>query len=123
MPDITYNIQMTLTRGVVNQVFAATGVTTDMSTTGILSATLDLTTATSAFNTSSASTLGLCFARSLVTSTAQTATVSFGRLDGTTLHEVVRLRPGDAALFRLAPGNYAAKAAATGRIMLQVIED
>jgi len=123
MPDISYNIQVNLTRGVVNQVFAATGVTTDMSTTGILSATLDLTTATSAFNTSSASTLGLCFARSLVTSTAQTATVSFGRLDGTTLHEVVRLRPGDAALFRLAPGNYAANAAATGRIMLQVIED
>ncbi len=123
MPDISYNIQVSLTRENVSQVFAATGVTTDMSTTGILSATLNLTTATSAFNTSSASTLGLCFARSLVTSTAQTATVSFGRLDGTTLHEVVRLRPGDAALFRLAPGNYAAKAAATGRIMLQVIED
>ena len=111
MPDISYNIQVSLTRENVSQVFAATGVTTDMSTTGILSATLDLTT------------LGLCFARSLVTSTAQTATVSFGRLDGTTLHEVVRLRPGDAALFRLAPGNYAAKAATTGRIMLQVIED
>lgn len=123
MPDISYNIQVILTRENVSQVFAATGVTTDMSTTGILSATLNLTTATSAFNTASASTLGLCFARSLVTSTAQTATVSFGRLDGTTLHEVVRLRPGDAALFRLAPGNYAAKAAATGRIMLQVIED
>jgi hypothetical protein len=123
MPDISYNIQVSLTRGVVNQVFAATGVTTDMTTTGILSATLDLTTATSAFNTASASTLGLCFARSLVTSSAQTATVSFGRLDGTTLYEVVRLRPGDAALFRLAPGNYAAKAASTGRIMLQVIED
>lgn len=123
MADVSYSIQMNLTRGVVNQVFAASGVTSDMSTTGILSATLDLTTATSAFVTSAASTLGLCFARSLVTSTAQTATVSFGRLDGTTLHEVVRLRPGDAALFRLAPGNYAAKAAATGRIMLQVIED
>jgi hypothetical protein len=49
--------------------------------------------------------------------------VSFGRLDGTTLHETVRLRPGDAALFRLAPGNYAAKAAVSGRLMLQVLED
>jgi hypothetical protein len=123
MPDITYSIQVSVNRDPVNQVFAAAGVTSDMSTTGILAATLNLTTATSAFVTASASTLGLCYARSLVTSSAQTATVSFGRLDGTTLHEVVRLRPGDAALFRLAPGNYAAKAAATGRIMLQVIED
>lgn len=123
MADISYNIQMNVTRGALNQVFAANGVTTDMSTTGVLAATLDLTTATSQFVTAAASTLGLCFARSLVTSTAQTATVSFGRLDGTTLHEVVRLRPGDAALFRLAPGDYAAKAASTGRIMLQVLED
>ena len=123
MPDITYNLQINVSRGNLVQAFAATGITTDMSTTGILAATLDLTTATSAFVTASASTLGLCFARSLVTATNQTATVSFGRLDGTTLHETLRLRPGDAALFRLAPGNYAAKAAATGKLMLQVIED
>jgi hypothetical protein len=123
VPDITYSVQVSASRGALVQQFFANGVTTDMSTTGVLAATLDLTTATSQFVTSAASTLGLCFARSLVTSTNQTATVSFGRLDGTTLHETVRLRPGDAALFRLAPGNYAAKAAATGRLMLQVLED
>ena len=123
MADITYNLQVSVTRSPLVQVFAAAGVTSDMSTTGLIAATLDLTTATSAFYTADASTLGLCFARSLVTSTSQTATVSFGRLDGTTLHEVVRLRPGDAALFRLAPGDYAAKAASTGKIMLQVLED
>jgi hypothetical protein len=123
MADITLNIQANVAKGALSQVFAATGVTSDMSTTGVLAATLDLTTATSQFVTSAASTLGLCFARSLVTSTNQTATVSFGRLDGTTLHETVRLRPGDAAIFRLAPGNYGAKAAASGRLMLQVLED
>lgn len=123
MPDITYSVQVSVARDALSQQFQANGVTTDMTTTGVLAATLDLTTATSQFVTSAASTLGLCFARSLVTGTAQTATVSFGRLDGTTLHEVVRLRPGDAALFRLAPGDYAAKAAATGKLMLQVLED
>jgi hypothetical protein len=123
MADITLNIQANVSKGALSQVFAATGVTNDMSTTGVLAATLDLTTATSQFVTSAASTLGLCFARSLVTATSQTATVSFGRLDGTTLYETVRLRPGDAAVFRLAPGDYAAKAASTGRLMLQVLED
>lgn len=123
MPDITYSLQVSVNRGNLVQQFFANGVTTDMSTTGVLAATLDLTTATSQFVTAAASTLGLCFARSLVTSTSQSQTVSFGRLDGTTLHEVVRLRPGDAAVLRLAPGNYAAKAASTGRLMLQVLED
>jgi hypothetical protein len=123
MPDITYNVQISVSRDNLVQQFFANGVTTDMSTTGVIAATLDLTTATSQFITAAASTLGLCFARSLVTSTNQSQTVSFGRLDGTTLHETVRLRPGDAAVFRLAPGDYAAKAASTGKLMLQVIED
>lgn len=123
MPDITYSLQVSANRGNFVQQFFANGVTTDMSTTGVLAATLNLTTSTTQFVTSAASTLGLCFARSLVTSTNQTATVSFGRLVGTVLHETVRLRPGDAAVFRMAPGNYAAKAAATGQLMLQVLED
>jgi len=50
--------------------------------------------------------------------------VSFGRFDGTNLHETVRLRAGEAAILRLAAGNYAARSAVGGsRLVINVIED
>jgi hypothetical protein len=40
------------------------------------------------------------------------------------MFEVVQLKPGEAAWLRLAPGNYAARAAAaTTPLMLQILED
>jgi hypothetical protein len=56
--------------------------------------------------------------------TTTTHTVSFGRLDGTALYETVRLKAGEAAVLRLAAGDYAAKAAvANTRLVLTVYED
>jgi hypothetical protein len=53
-----------------------------------------------------------------------THTVSIGRLVGTTLHDTVRLKAGEAAVLRLAPGDYAAKAAVAGtRAVLTIYED
>ena len=66
--------------------------------------------------------LGLAFARSL--STVSPPTISFGRISGTTLFETVRLRGGDAALFRMAPGDYAASSNVEGsRLVLHVLEE
>lgn len=122
MADITYNLSLNVNSGALQQNLNAAGVTSDFSTAGFLAVTLNVGTATQAINTSSASVLGLCFARSLNTTT--THTVSFGRLSGTTLFEVARLKGGDAALLRLAPGNYAAVSAmAGGRLLLQILED
>ena len=85
-------------------------------------AVLDFDYSTQAITTASASSLGLCFARSLATS--GTHTVSFGRVSGTTIFETVRLKAGDATILRLAPGNYAAKADAPGsRLLLQILEE
>lgn len=122
MPDINYSINAQVQKGSLSQQFAASGVTADIATAGILAVTLNLGTAVTQISTATLGSLGLCFARSLATTT--THTVSFGRFDGTTLHETVQLRAGEAAIFRLAAGNYAARAAVGGsRLVLTVLED
>lgn len=122
MPDVNYSINGQVTKGALSQSFAASGVTADMATAGVLSVTLNLGTATTQVSTATIGSLGVCFARSLATTT--THTVSFGRLDGTNLYETVRLKAGEAAVLRLAAGDYAAKAAVAGtRLVLTVYED
>jgi hypothetical protein len=122
MPDINYTINAQVQKGALSQQFAASGITADIATAGILAVTLNLGTAVTQINTATMGSLGLCFARSLATET--THTVSFGRFDGTNLHETVSLRAGEAAILRLAVGNYAAKAAVGGsRLVLTVLED
>jgi hypothetical protein len=122
MPDLNYTINGQVTKGALSQSFAASGVTADMATAGVLSVTLNLGTATVQISTATLGSLGLAFARSLATTT--THTVSFGRLDGTNLYETVRLKAGEAAVLRLAAGSYAAKAAvANTRLVLTVYED
>lgn len=122
MPDVNYTIQAQVQKGSLSQQFAASGVTADIATAGMLAVTLNLGTAVTQISTATLGALGLCFARSLATET--THTVSFGRFDGTNLHETMRLRAGEAAIFRLAAGDYAAKAAVGGsRLVLTVLED
>ena len=122
MADVRYTIQVQADKSPFRQQFAASGVTADMATSGMLSVTLALGTATSAVSTANITKLGLCFARSLATSTAHE--VSFGRVSGTTLFEVLRLKGGEAALLRLAPGDYAAKGSTANlRLLLNVLED
>jgi hypothetical protein len=124
MADINYSINVNVSKGALQQNVNASNITTDMATAGILAVTLDLGTATQAISTVTLSAVGLCLARSLSGDTTGTSTVSFGRLSGTTLFAAVRLKPGEAGLFRLSPGNYAAVASNAGqRLLLQVLED
>jgi hypothetical protein len=122
MPDINYTISARVSKGPLSQSLAASGVTADMATAGMLSQTLNLGTAVTQISTATLGSVGLAFARSLATET--THTVSFGRYSGGTLYETARLRAGEAAILRLAPGDYAAKAAVGGsRLLLTIIED
>lgn len=122
MADINYTINGQVSKGALSQSFAASGVTADIATAGVLAVTLNLTTSATTISTASLGALGLCFARSLATSS--THTVSFGRYVSGTLHETVRLRAGEAAVLRLAAGDYAARAAVAGsRLVLTVYED
>lgn len=122
MPDLNYSINAQVSKGALSQQFAASGITADIATAGMLALTLNLGTAVTQISTATLGAVGLCFARSLATST--THTVSFGRYVGSTLHETVRLKAGEAAILRLAAGDYAAKAAVEGsRLLLTVLED
>lgn len=122
MPDLNYSINAQVSKGALSQQFAASGITADIATAGMLALTLNLGTAVTQISTATLGAVGLCFARSLATET--THTVSFGRYVGSTLHETVRLKAGEAAILRLAPGDYAAKAAVAGsRLLLTVLED
>lgn len=124
MSNVQFNLNVSATKDAFSQQFVASGVTAAMGSAGMLAVTLNLGTATSAINTASASALGFCFARNLSTSTVTTQTVSFGRVDGTTLHSSVTLKPGEVAWLRLSAGNYAARAGAAGvPLLLQILED
>lgn len=122
MADISYSVNLNVNAGALSQNVNASNITSDFATTGLIAVTLNVGTSTQAITTASASSLGIAFARSLVTT--GTHTVSFGRVSGTTLFEVVRLKAGDAALLRLAPGNYAARSNAEGgKLLLQILEE
>jgi ABC-type sugar transport system substrate-binding protein len=122
MSDLNYTINGRVAKGSLRETFSASGVTTSMATAGVASVTLELGTSTSSVSTANLGAVGVCFARSLATET--THTVSFGRVSGTSLYETVRLKAGEAALLRLAPGDYAAKAAVEGsRLVLTIYED
>jgi hypothetical protein len=122
MADISYSVNLNVNAGALNQNLNASNITSDFATAGFLAVTLNVGTATQAIGTAAASNLGLCFARSLAT--AGTHTVSFGRLDGTTLYDSVRLKAGDAAILRLSAGNYAARSnAPDSRLLLQILEE
>ena len=122
MPDVQYTINGQISKGSLNQSFAASGVTASMATAGVASVTLELGTSTSSVSTANIGAVGVCFARSLAT--VETHTVSFGRVDSNTLYETVRLKAGEAAVLRLAPGDYAAKSAVEGaRLVLTIYED
>jgi len=122
MSDISYTISGSLNKGALQDNFAASGMTASMATAGMLAVTLELSTTTTQITTTTIGALGLAFVRSLAT--VATHTVSIGRLDSTTLHDVIRLKAGEAAVLRLAPGDYAAKSAVAGtRAVVTIYED
>lgn len=121
MADINYSIQAQVSKEPLVQTFAASGITSSMAATGLIATTLSLGTATTQISTAALTSVGLCVARSLATS--ETHVVTIGRLDGTTLYGAVSLRGGEAAIFRMAAGNYAANAAVAGsRLLVQITE-
>ena len=127
MADINYAISGQITKGALTQAFGGSGITATIASAGLLSMTLNLNTSVTTISTTpdacgaGLSALGLCFMRNLAT--ASTHVVSFGRYQGTTLHSAVQLRGGEAAVLRLAPGNYAANAAvANSRAVITITE-
>ena len=124
MPDLTWNINAQVARGNLNQALVASGVTADMSASGINTLTITPGTnaaGTVAITTATMSSVGLFFARNL--STVATAAVSFGQLSAGALVPCVSLKGGEAAVGRLAAGNYAAQSNFTGtQLVVSIVE-
>lgn len=121
MSDVNYSINGTIVKGSFQQTFFAAGVTANMSKSGLYAVTAELGTAVTQISTASLSSVGLCVAQSLATTT--THTVTFGRYVGGTLHGTVTLRAGESGIFRLAAGEYAASAAVEGsRLAVTIYE-
>lgn len=124
MSDINYTINAFVSKGKFSQQYVAAGNTATMSSAGVLAVTIEPGTATQAISTATAGTLGYCFARNLAEDTSGTAVVTFGRIAGTVFSDTVRLKPGDAAWFRLAPGDYAAQGVAGNPpLLIEILED
>lgn len=124
MADITYNVNATIAKGALSQMWSAAGVTANMDTSGLVTQTIapgTTSSSTTAISTATMTAVGLFFARNL--STVATATVSFGQLSGGTLVPTVSLKGGEAAIGRLAAGSYAAQANLTGtRLIITIAE-
>lgn len=124
MPDITWNINAQVARGNLNQALVASGVTADMTASGINTLTLTPGTnaaGTAAITTATMTSVGLFFARNL--STVATAAVSFGQLSAGALVPCLSLKGGEAAVGRLAAGNYAAQSNLTGtQLIISIVE-
>jgi hypothetical protein len=120
MADVSYSVNVNINAGALQQNINAPNLTSDFQTAGLLAVSLTVGTATQAVSTASASVLGLAVARCLAT--AGTHTVSFGRLEGTTFLPTARLKVGDAAVMRLAAGDYAVQSNAPGsRFLVQIL--
>jgi len=124
MADLTWNINAQVAKGSLNQAFVSSGITADMSASGITTQTLTPGTnaaGTTAITTATMSSVGLFFARNL--STVATAAVSFGQLSAGALVPCVSLKGGEAAVGRLASGNYAALSNLTGtQLVVSIVE-
>lgn len=120
---LTVNVNLALAKGNLSETFAVSQ-TAVVDAAGYKVQVPTLGTASSQISTATLGTLGYAFLRSMVTTTQSTCTITFGRLDGTTLHETIKLRPGEPATFRLAGGDYAAQAADEGyKLLIAVLEE
>lgn len=122
MADLSFVVEATIDKDGFTDVVRKEHTAT-MSFAGVQASSPEVGTATTQIATASLNSVGFAFAQSIVTSTATTATIEIGKLVGTTLHGFCKLRPNEAALLRLAEGDYAAKADADGaKLFISIAE-
>jgi hypothetical protein len=121
--SLTVNVGISFQDSLISESFAATQ-TASLSLSGYKVQVPTLDTASTQISTATLNSLGYAYLRSLVTTTQATCTITVGRLDGTAMVDMVQLRPREVATLRLAPGDYAARAADSGyRLQFAVFEE
>lgn len=112
MADITYGVNVQVSKGLLNSSLIANSVTAAMGLAGLKSDTYTLSTATVAISTANLGTVGLAFVRNL--STATQATVAIAVVSGANVANFCTLRPGEPAVFRLTSGQEYRASSVTG---------
>lgn len=121
MADINYSVAVSVAKGFLANTVNASGVTADMSQTGLLSQTLTLSTNAVSISTANLASVGLAYLQNLSTHTAQTAAI--GIEAGGSFVGFATLRAGEPALFRLTSGTtYSVKGGAGARLRVDITE-
>lgn len=121
MADINYSVSVKVEKGYLSNNVNVSGVTADMSLTGMRSDTYTLTTAASSISTANLGSVGLGFLRNLSTATA--STVQIGIEAGGSFVSFATLRAGEPAVFRMSSGtSYQVKGTAGGRLRVDITE-
>ena len=121
MPDISFGVSLSVTKGFLSNQSSINNVTANMSIEGMQSLTYSLTTNPTSISTANLTRAGLSLMRSLSTATASTAQIGIDA--GGSFVSLATLRAGEPALFRLSSGQqYQAIGTAGTRLRVDITE-
>jgi len=121
MPDISFGVSLSVTKGFLSNQSSINNVTANMSIEGMQSLTYSLTTNPTPISTANLTRAGLSLMRSLSTATASTAQIGIDA--GGSFVSLATLRAGEPALFRLSSGQqYQAIGTAGTRLRVDITE-
>jgi len=129
MADITYTVNMNVSKDLLTQVFQASGIGVGMQNSGFISQTLSPGTtaaATAVISTATMTAVGMFFARHISPGTAfLTSKVYFGPLVNGQFVKMITLKQGEVAVGRLSTGNtYACQSNQTGtQLLISILEN
>ena len=129
MADITYTVNMNVSKDLLTQVFQASGIGVGMQNSGFISQTLSPGTtaaATAVISTATMNTVGMFFARHISPGTVfVTSQVSFGPLVNGEFVKMITLKQGEVAVGRLSTGKtYACQSNQTGtQLLISILEN
>lgn len=123
MSNITIATSLQFVKDGLSDVYTGSQTAT-MSVGGIFVQSPTIGTNVTSISTATLTKLGYAFVQSLSVATAATATITFGRMVGTSFAGTVQLRANEPAVLRLAAGDYAAQSAVEGsRLLVAILED
>jgi len=119
--DIIYGVNVNVSKDLLLHSASASGITADMSVAGLRSNTYVLSSTPTSISTAAMTAVGLSFMRNL--SSSDSATCSIGVVSGGSMVPFATLRPGEAAMLRLAAGaSYQATGSQDCRMRVDIIE-
>lgn len=123
MADVTYNLSLRASRDNLNVLTQVSGITANMSVSGMSSVVLPLSATTVSISTANLSSVGIAYLQNISTDTATITTTKVGIVSGGSFLPFTTLLPGEAAILRLASGSqFAAQGSTAARLRVDILE-